>query len=211
MPCQPLHRLFFALRPPAAAAAYIRRCHGGLGLAARLHVTLNILDDWPYHPAALVDRMLGIGGAVAAAPFRIVFDQLSGSRHAVVLRPSESVPALDRFQRQLAGTMAAAGVTARQGARFSPHLTLRYRGGPPFCEAADAVSWLVEEFVLIESLVGWSRHVVHGRWALEGRAQAICPTSKLPAGSGFSSSADLVAGSSQRAQSPRARTTIWRS
>lgn len=52
---------------------------------------------------------------------------------------------------------------------FSPHLTLLYRGRPGFAEPAEAVSWTVENFVLIESLVGRGEHVVHRRWALGPR------------------------------------------
>jgi 2'-5' RNA ligase len=54
----------------------------------------------------------------------------------------------------------------RRGARFSPHLTLVYRNRANFTIAMEAASWTVTEFLLIESLVGWTEHKVRGRWAL---------------------------------------------
>ena len=169
MPCQPFHRLFFALRPPPSAAGYIRDCCAWLGpgkwvRTEHFHVTLNILDDWPFLPFDLLEAMIAVGDALAFHPFRVVFDQLGGSSRSIVLRPSERIAALYRFQHQLADALARAGVRTRRGVRFSPHLTLMHSGRPDFVEAADPVSWRVEEFVLIESLVGWRRHKVRKRW-----------------------------------------------
>lgn len=137
-----------------------------------LHLTLNILDDWPVRPDHLVEAMIGVGDGIAAAPFRVVFDQLSGSERSVVLRPSERIDALHDFQQMLAGRLARAGIEARMGVRFSPHLSIVHRGRRNFLVPAIPVSWLVEEFVLIESLVGWTEHRVHGRWPL---ASAVTP------------------------------------
>lgn len=175
MTCQPVHRLFFALRPPPLAAAHIDNSWAWLGPPSRrvrrkrLHVTLNILDDWPFLPLKLLEAMVAAGDTVAFDPFRVVFDQLGGGSRSIVLRPSERIAALHRFQRQLADALARAGVRTRRDARFSPHLTLIHLGRPHFVEAADPVSWTVEEFLLIESLVGWTRHVVHRRWPLGRR------------------------------------------
>ena len=65
----------------------------------------------------------------------------------------------------MAATIARAGIPTRR-ATFSPHLTLVYRSRPNFTVAMDAASWTVAEFLLIESLVGWTDHKVLGRWAL---------------------------------------------
>jgi 2'-5' RNA ligase len=171
MPCQPQHRLFFALRPPPPAAAYIRHCCAWLGPGRwvrpeHFHVTLNILDDWPFLPLDLLAAMRAVGDEVAANPFRIIFDQLNGSDRSIVLRPSERIATLCEFQRLLAAAIARAGIVTRLGAKFSPHLTLVYRSRPDFTAGVDAVSWTVTEFVLIESLVGWTEHKVRGRWML---------------------------------------------
>lgn len=131
-----------------------------------LHVTLNILGDWPVQSWPLVEAMRRIGDEIAVAPFRVVFDQLSGSGRSVVLRPSERIAALHDFQQLLAARLARAGIETRPGFRFSPHISIVHRGRPPFVMPADPVSWRVEEFVLIESVVGWTEHHIHGRWRL---------------------------------------------
>lgn len=171
LPCAPLHRLFFALKPPIGAADAIERDTAWLGRRDRvgrdrLHITLNILEDSPFPPERTIAAMLRIGDAIAADPFRVVFDQLSGSPRSVVLRPSERIGALFGFQRLLAARLARSGIGERGGFRFSPHLTLVHAARPHFVEPADPVSWRVREFVLIESLVGWSEHRVHRRWRL---------------------------------------------
>jgi 2'-5' RNA ligase len=171
IPCQPCHRLLFVLRPPPSAAAYIRDCCAWLGpgrwvRTKHFHVTLNILDDWPFLPPALLAAMIAVGDSVAANRFRVIFDQLNGSNRSIVLRPSERIAALCEFQQLLAATIARAGIPTRLGATFSPHMTLVYRGLPNFTVAMDAASWTVAEFLLIESLVGWTDHKVRGRWAL---------------------------------------------
>lgn len=171
-PCAPLHRLFYALRPPRLAAEAIEEDTAWLGRnrrvgPRRLHVTLNILDDWETRPTHLLDAMVRIGGEIAAAPFRVVFDWLNGSPRSVVLRPSERIGALYAFQQRLAAELFQAGIPSRAGVRFSPHLTLVHRGRPDIDEPAMPVSWRVEEFVLIESLVGWTEHRVYGCWRLD--------------------------------------------
>jgi 2'-5' RNA ligase len=171
MPCQPFHRLFFALRPPPSAAAYIRDGSTWLGPGKwvrpeHFHVTLNILDDWPFLPLELLAAMIAVGDRMAAKPFRVIFDQLNGSARSIVLRPSERIATLCEFQASLAAALARAGIATRRDARFSPHLTLIYRSRPDFTAAVDAVSWTATEFLLIESLVGWTEHKVRGRWTL---------------------------------------------
>jgi 2'-5' RNA ligase len=171
MPCRPVHRLFFALRPPPPAAIYIRECCAWLGPGKwvrpqHLHITHNILDDWPFLPLDLLAGMVAVGDEVAANPFRVVFDQLSGSDRSVVLRPSERIAALYGFQQLLAAALGRAGIATRRNTRFNPHLTLVYGGHPSLATPVDAASWTVTEFVLVESLVGRGEHKEWGRWTL---------------------------------------------
>lgn len=179
MPCQPFHRLFFALRPPPAAADHIAQSWPWLAPAGRrvavdrLHVTLNLLGDWPQLPPGLVEALAPVGDSIAAAPVRIVFDQLCGNGHSVVLRPSEALPAVEALQRRLADALARAGVGAWRGARFRPHVTLAYGAGNGLNEWTDPVSWTVREFVLIESLVPLTRHVLRGCWPLRSSTASL--------------------------------------
>ena len=56
--------------------------------------------------------------------------------------------------------------------RLSPHITLAYRPDGLGTEAIIPISWMVEEVLLIESVVGEARHVVHGRWPLVSIAKS---------------------------------------
>jgi 2'-5' RNA ligase len=47
-------------------------------------------------------------------------------------------------------------------------MTLGYRDGRPFSERIAPVGWDAEEFVLIHSHLGKTRHEVVGRWPLRG-------------------------------------------
>jgi 2'-5' RNA ligase len=165
------HRLFYALRPPEGAVDYImeeqRRFGPGWGIRQEhLHVTLAMANDHAMFPTPLADRMLAVGDRIAADPFRFILNQVAASRRSVAMRPSKALSQLGHFQRQLDIGMTMAGIAARAGWRFSPHLTLLYRHGRPFSRWIDAVSWTVTDFVLIHSLVGLTRHEDLGRWRL---------------------------------------------
>lgn len=165
------HRLFFAIRPPAGAVRYIveeQRCFGP-GHAVRpehLHLTTLIVNDHAIFPAAIAERMCAIGDGIAADQFSIVLDQVAASHRSVVMVPSEPLRTFQVFQRRLANGMMRAGLGQRHNWRFSPHVTLLYRHGPPLRQWTDALSWTATEFVLIHSLLGETRHEVLARWPL---------------------------------------------
>ena len=167
----PRHRLFFALRPPDAAAPYFveeQRCFGP-GRLVRTNIrifTTAILDDYPAYPSAAVKRMIAAADAIAADRFPIVLDQVAASPHTVVMCPSEPLREFGAFHRLLANSVRGAGLKTRAGWRFSPHVTLLYRHGASLREWTDALSWTATEFVLIHSLVGLTRHEILARWPL---------------------------------------------
>lgn len=107
------------------------------------------------------------GEAVAAAPFDLTLDRLSGGQRTVALRPAHSAPPLRALHAAIARAMSEQGVAMRPGWQFNPHLTLVYRDGENVARPTDAFGWPVREFVLIESLVGLTRHDVLGRWPLQ--------------------------------------------
>ncbi len=129
------HRYFFALLPDAMTArrihAFAERTFGPKGLMRpeRLHVTLAITADFDAPDAAMVDALLRAGDAVAADPFELMLDRLSGGQRTVALRPAHSLPPLRKFQARIAAAMAEQRVPMRPGYSFSPHLTLVYRDG----------------------------------------------------------------------------------
>jgi 2'-5' RNA ligase len=167
------HRFFFALKPDEVTAnrthAFAEREFGDRGLLApeRHHVTLAITDDYDQPYEGLIDALLRAGHRVAAAPFELVLDRLSGSARSVALRPEHVVPPLRDLQQAIAEAMAEEGLTARDGWRFSPHQTLGYRAGSPFSRRVEGFHWQVGGFVLVHSFVGLTHHeTLHG-WTLK--------------------------------------------
>lgn len=171
------HRYFFALLPDAVTArrihAFAERTFGAKGLMRpdRLHVTLAITPDFDVHDPALTAALLRAGAAVAATPFDLTLDLLSGGQRTAALRPTHSVPPLRILQAEIARAMAEQGAAMRPDWRFNPHLTLVYRDGENVSQPTEDFGWAVQEFVLIESLVGLTRHDILGRWPLRAPSE----------------------------------------
>ena len=72
------------------------------------------------------------------------------------------------FQKALGLSMAHAGLGKQVARQFNPHVTLLYDRALAPEAPVEPVSWTVSEFVLIHSLLGQTRHIVLGRWALQG-------------------------------------------
>lgn len=188
-----------------------------------LHITVLPLMNLALFPPGTVDCLRRIMGRFEAAPFRVVFD-LVAERHVVALRGSERIRGAQAFQRKLVTFLGSIGFRYF-GEPPEPHLTLSYRRDDLGATPIDPISWMVKELLLVESVFGETRHVVHDRWTLRHQArealpntpfrhveagQLTCSTARLPAGSGFRISPSAVAGSSQRAHSAGGSTTIER-
>ena len=176
---KPLHRLFFALRPPLAQAGRLAQLSYALPASGtrvsidRLHLTVSLTEDYELFPASRARAMLDAGNAVRAEAFPVLLDQLVGGSRSIVARPRRMPDELRLFARQLDGALAERGVGRRKGSRFSPHVTLLYRDGDPFAAPVDPIGWLAEEFVLIHSIVGATRHIELGRWPLRPAAATL--------------------------------------
>lgn len=165
-------RYFLALRPPRAVAREIgiwrdSFLFGGRAVDdERLHLTLFMLGDFDRVPAALIAR---VEEGLAAAPLpacRIVLDRLTGGAGSALLAPSELLRGLKRLQGELAAALAENDVSPAPWWRFSPHVTLLYDHAYSGHCPIDPISWTADELVLIESLVGHSKHVVRAAWPL---------------------------------------------
>jgi 2'-5' RNA ligase len=173
-----LHRYFFALQPPtpvASRAGMLRNAFGDAGGCVsddRLHLTLGITDDHAERPAAVVDRLLGIGDALEAEPFALTLDRLSGNGRTIALRPSRTPPGLTALQRQIDAQMRYWNIR-RPGWSFNPHVTLVYRPHQDFLRPIDPLTWEAAELVLIHSLVGRTQHRVLGNWPLRRRQMEL--------------------------------------
>lgn len=179
-PPQPTDRLFFALIPTPDAAAAIVRQRGLLrdeyGVTGkpigmtRLHVTLIHLGDYLGLPQGVVKAAMTAAESVKAAPFDVVFDQAKSfhgrpRKRPLVLLGDDGVAALEKFQKTLGKALEKAGF-GKANPHYTPHVTLLYdnRLVPP--GTIEPISWTAREFVLVHSLLGQTRHIQLGRWAL---------------------------------------------
>jgi RNA 2',3'-cyclic 3'-phosphodiesterase len=167
-----LHRPFFAIKPVDAVEppiAGMRRTYCGEGTPVRsehAHITLEIFDDHPRRPDELIAELVAIGNAVEASAFPLALDRVVGTVRSVALRPGRRSTGLALLQRAIHAEVERAGLKVREGWSFSPHLTLGYREGEAFARQVAPILWQVDEFVLIHSHVGATRHEIVGRWRL---------------------------------------------
>ena len=177
MRAKPLYRLFFALKPTLLIVRQTDHFVESLGgeqdriLPDHQHLTLAVTADHVDYPYAVVKALLRAGTTVMAEPFDLLLDQLSFSNRSAALRSSRAVPLLGDLQRSVATAMRGAGVALRPGWSFSPHQTLFYRKGRPDQRKVEGFPWRVEQFVLLCSHVGRTRHDILGTWPLRGDGQ----------------------------------------
>jgi len=174
-------RLFLATFPDPATAAAIRRraddlrtTHGLIGrplAPERFHVTLHHLGDHAGLRGDIVARATEAAEAVAAAPFEVTFDRATsfdnGGNNPFVLLGGRGLDALNAFQRDLGLALARAGLGRLAGKAFTPHVTLLYDRQRVAERAIEPITWRVDGFTLIHSLLGRTEHVPLGRWSLD--------------------------------------------
>ncbi|MPZ40514.1 MAG: 2'-5' RNA ligase [Rhizobiales bacterium] len=179
-PTRRTERLFFAILPDDATAAWIERCAlcwrerleliGRVIPARRLHISLYGLGEHEALPPMLLEQACRAADAVACAPFDVEFDRCAGFGGGAIVLYKRCMPALLEFRHRLGIAMKvapplAAVVTQRP---YTPHVTVLYRqDARPFEEQPiGPIGWTVREFVLVQSLVGRERHIRLGRWPL---------------------------------------------
>ena len=173
-------RLFFAIFPdPATAAGIARRAdqlraaHAlrGRPLAPeRFHITLHHLGDHAGVRRDIVAMASEAAEAVATPSFDVTFDRAAsfhnGGNNPFVLQGGEGLEALKVFQRDLGLAMARAGLGRLVDRSFTPHVTMLYDPRLVAEERVAPVTWRVEGFTLIHSLLGRTEHAPLQRWAL---------------------------------------------
>jgi len=172
---QTLHNLFFAFLPPPEVATRILGqvadydISGDTMLSDRLHITILSLVCYGAIPAGLIDQAAEAAANVRAEPFPVKFERLIAAQKSAFLAPGESLDALRMFREKLGFTLMCDGVDLKLVGRFSPHVTVAYQPAQHFNEELpDPVIWTADEFVLIDSHVGETRHDIVGRWRLRG-------------------------------------------
>lgn len=180
-PEKPSDRLFFAIRPDAGAVAHIERLVTSLrdryALKGsplgrdRYHVTLHHIGDFDGLPADVIEAASAAARLTLKSPFELTFDRvMSFSTRArtkpLVLLGNTGLAALKDFQRSLGQALIDSGLGRSVEARYTPHLTLLYDQHPLARQEIEPISWTADEFVLVRSLIGHSRHEVLARWPL---------------------------------------------
>jgi len=171
-PTAATHNLFFAVQPAAEERARIGDLIASLRIGGvpmrldRLHITTLSLVIGDVLPDGLAQQAAEIAASVRMPAFRVIFDRLVGGNRSALLLPSEPLEALRMFRERLGFALTRAGIAFRLRGRFTPHVTLLYGGQPRPEIEIEPISWLVEDFVLIDSLVGETKHIELGRWPL---------------------------------------------
>lgn len=166
------HNLFFALRPPEDICARIAEATASLPVGGkavrpdRLHITTLMLVHRGTLSDGLGEEAAEVATAIRAAPFNVMFDRLVAGTKSIMLLPSEPLDALRMFRERLGFMVMRAGLDFRLDGQFNPHITLLYGNELTFETEIDPIVWKVEDFMLIDSHVGQTKHVELGRWPL---------------------------------------------
>ncbi len=111
------------------------------------------------------------GAATKASPFEVSFDKAVSfanrpGNNPFTLQGGEGVAALIDFQKALGLQMA--GAALKPDKQFLPHITLLYDGQVVPVQAIAPIRWTVDRFVLVQSKLGQTQHIVLQAWDLNG-------------------------------------------
>jgi len=178
-PPTPTDRLMFLLYPDPATAETIARearrlkdalnLRGAPLLTDRFHITLHHLGDYVGLPRDLVRKGEDAGRALATASFEVAFDRAISfanrpGNNPFTLQGGEGVQDLISFQRKLGLEMAKTGL--KPDKQFLPHITLLYDGQVVPAQDIEPIRWTVNRFVLVQSKLGQTQHIVLKAWDL---------------------------------------------
>jgi 2'-5' RNA ligase len=167
-----VHNLFFAVRPPQDVRARVAKATASLPVGGkplrpdRLHISTSNLVQRDVVPPGLGEEAAEVAASIRCAPFPVMFDRLVAGATSMLLVPSAPLDRLRMFRERLGFTLMRSGLPFRLAGQFRPHITLLYGNDLTFETEIDPVIWTVEEFVLIDSPVGKTKHVEIGRWPL---------------------------------------------
>lgn len=161
----PLHNLFVALRPDAAAATALAAAVAALRASgatagrwvaqSRHHLTLQFLGSHAALDTTLVARVCAAAARVRAAPFELILDRFgSFDRHSGVvwLGPTQVPAALIALHAALVAALRQAALPLPPTQPFVPHVTVLRNAQAAFAApCSPPVRWPVGQFMLIDS------------------------------------------------------------
>lgn len=159
--------LYVMAKPPAEVAAQIAalpRTDPGRG-PELLHVTLLSLFDLHHAPPDWLPKVIAALDGFDARAFPLAFDRIE-NRKAVTLRTRTPLAEARAFQAALVRHLLERRAPLMLGTTPEPHLTINYRGDRLGVQKITGLGWTVDTILLVESIVGKTTHVEHGRWPL---------------------------------------------
>ena len=159
--------LYVMAKPPPEAQAQIAalaRNDPGRG-AHLLHVTLLSLFDLHHAPPEWLAQVIAALDSFSAPAFPLAFDRIE-NRKAVTLRTRAPLSEARAFQAALVRHLLEHRAPMMLGTTPEPHVTINYRGDRFGSQKMPPIGWTVDEILLMESVVGKTTHVEHGRWPL---------------------------------------------
>ncbi|HEY1124607.1 MAG TPA: hypothetical protein VGE65_03165 [Sphingobium sp.] len=132
---------------------------------ALLHSPIQLVGDRSWLTDADIAAACRHLSRVRYAPFLMLFDRIEGGERMMLSGGNRNCAAQDF---RLAILDALFGHFERLPAYdATPHMTIDDHGrGRPGRLLDQPIAWLVEEFMLVESVQGDTRHVEWGRWRL---------------------------------------------
>ncbi|MFB9949837.1 2'-5' RNA ligase family protein [Rhizobium puerariae] len=172
-------KLFFALKPPdrmardicrAAARHALNRTRQPAYPAGLLHMTLLCMDAFHAPPRHLIPDIENAVGGISARPVSLALDGsalLGGKRHLALTSMAKN-SALEGFVRILRNVLSRHNLPGRPSGSFTPHVTIIYGCGKiePL-PLEQPYAWTADEFLLIYSHYGETRHEQFGRWRFD--------------------------------------------
>lgn len=152
--------------PPEVQAQIVALPRNDAGRGPHLlHVTLLSLFDLHYVSPDWLPRVLAALDSFEGSAFPLGFDRIE-NRKAVTLRSGVPLGEARAFQAALLRHLLECRAPIMDGTTPQPHVTINYRGDRLNAQKIPPIGWTVEELLLVESVVGKTTHIEHGRWSL---------------------------------------------
>jgi 2'-5' RNA ligase len=166
------HHLFIMAKPPEEVVQQI----AALSRTSRtrpsdlLHMTVQPVLVLEWMPADMADdvrrSLQELCGKIDAPSGEVVMNRIVESAKAVTLRGT--MHGASEFHAAICAGLGRNGLPLLDY-HFAPHITLAYRADGRGHEFIEPIRWVVEQFLLVESIYGETRHIELGRWSLRSR------------------------------------------
>lgn len=162
--------LYIMVKPPPEAQALITTLprNDPDREAALLHVTLVSLFDLHYAQPEWLAQVIAALDSFEGQAFPLAFDRIE-NRKAVTLRTRAPLAEARGFQQGLVRHLLLHKAPMMLGTTPEPHVTINYHGDRQGSQKIAPIGWTVAEIRLIESVVGKTTHIEHGRWPLAAK------------------------------------------